>query len=127
MNRLIGSCILNAVHAEFQVSKMVLKHDGLIGYQRMKVRNWYVRGLINQIHFAKELLSRPGREIPTETPRKTSRERPTEIRKEIPRETSRETPREIPTETPRKTSGERPTEIRQESPRPVVSVQHISN
>ena len=37
-----------------------------MGYERMQVRNWYVRGLINLIHVAKELAARPAVSIPAE-------------------------------------------------------------
>ena len=45
-----GHLILQAIEADYVFDRKIRSKDMLMAHQRMKVRNWYVRGAINHIH-----------------------------------------------------------------------------
>ena len=54
-----GNVILQQLHSAFEFTRLVSQRDVLMAYCRVKVRNWYVRGVTNHIHYKSELQKRP--------------------------------------------------------------------
>ena len=49
------SYILRCINPEAEFVSEIIIADMFMAFSRMKVRNWYVRGVINHIHYGKEL------------------------------------------------------------------------
>ena len=49
------SALLRCINPTARFARVITVHDMLMAYSRMVARNWYVRGVINEIHHHKEL------------------------------------------------------------------------
>ncbi len=61
-----GNGIVSALGDDCKFSKEIRLHDAAMAWQRIKVVNWYVRGVINTVHHAKDLKVRPVVELSLE-------------------------------------------------------------